>query len=130
MADLSSLRERVRDHGRAVHELAVETMVADLRAGAPGSLGDTVEVDTVESSTGFSTTVRSAPAHARSQDEGTGIYGPAGARIVATGGKPMVFEIDGVTVFAMSTTGVPATRWWSNVMIAERWSAALADALG
>jgi Bacteriophage HK97-gp10, putative tail-component len=55
--------------------------------------------------------VHTAVVYARFQNDGTGIYGPAGRPITPRKSRVLVFDVSGRTVFARSVRGVKGRRY-------------------
>lgn len=132
MADLSALRDRIRERGLLAAGLAGLLFVERLQAAAPvdtGELRDSITLRAEPSYTGDVATVDvdvGAP-HGRYQNDGTGIYGPKGSRI--EGNPLLAFEWKGVKVIVHSVAGSPATHWWDNTATAETWRECVAAGL-
>lgn len=130
-----ALREQVRNRAITAHGVAVQAIMDQVVVDAPGPDTGELERSIGEESVSITantiiSVVAARARHAIWQDQGTGVYGPTGQRITSkTPGKPLVFTIDGVTIFAMSVAGVPPTLFWSRNVTAQRWTAELEAAL-
>lgn len=134
MANLDGLRDRLLQHGvdlvdRAAPIVRDETRAASSRRS--GTLADSIDVVPATGGTLVTTTITAAAPYAQYQDEGTGIYGPTGARIFPTRAKVLVFDwpAAGGTVFARSIAGAPGRHFFHEPMH-DRWHQALLASVG
>lgn len=128
------LRQAVIAAAEQRFDTAVQQLLADVREAAPrrdGTLEDSVgEQARSVTETFITTTVVATAEHASWQDKGTGVYGPNGAPIVPVTAKvlawpaPYARTASGI-MFAPQVQGAPATRFWSDNVNADRWTAAL-----
>lgn len=84
-----------------------------------GTLADSIEASgAVDGGSRITNTVRCGAEYGRYQDEGTGIYGPDGARIVPTNAKVLAFDwaAGGGMTFRASVAGSPGTHFWSDTI--------------
>lgn len=135
MTVVDQLGVKIREHALRLVERAVDAAVVDTQAHASRRTGATVD--------GISRTqpqlqdpyvtcqIVSAEPSSRWQDEGTGIYGPAGMRIFPTHAKALRFDwpAAGGVVFARSVAGSPGKHFFHEPMPA-RWAASLAASAG
>lgn len=109
--DLEDRLERTRQEVEDQTKIAASSRSGDLRAG--------IHCDTwVNAGSRYETTIHSDVDYSSFQDEGTGIYGPTGARITSTGGGPLRFDwpAAGGVVFAWSVAGAPGTHYFHEAM--------------
>lgn len=133
MANLDGLRNAVIERAVARTTRAAGAAVDATRAAASrrsGALAESIEHSTpVVSGERVLTEISATSDHARFQDEGTGIYGPRGARIFPTTAKVLRFysPAAGKVIFARSVAGAPGTHFFHQPM-AARWRDALEGA--
>lgn len=123
MSIADQLRPIVEDRGREIRDKAADDLERGLRESAEphkktGELELGISVTTADLGETLRATARSESPQGDYLEEGTVSHrieprDPAGV---------LVFEIDGMVVFAkhVNHPGTTATRWWSSVM--ERWS--------
>lgn len=127
MTALDTLRQHVIDHALAVAQRAADQTVIATQAAASrrtGALAAGISHDQpVYAEPRVLVTITSAAPYSQYQDEGTGIYGPAGTRIFPRTAKVLRFDwaAAGGIVFARSVAGAPGTHFWSEPMPA-RWA--------
>jgi phage gpG-like protein len=103
---LKAARERIKSGGPGWAPNVTGTpllfktgrLINSLTLGGPGNEADY---------NGNSMTVGTNLPYARYLQEGTGVYGPTGRRIVPKSGKVLAFTINGVPVYARSVEGMP-----------------------
>lgn len=132
--DASGLREKLIDRMNVVADDAVESMFLDMARDAPRDTGNmTNSLDVVNTDNGEGGRVGrrvSCPVeYASWQDEGTGVYGPAGTPITPKSAKVLVFywAKTGKVMYLPSVQGSPATKWWTSKI--ERWVDYVREAL-
>lgn len=117
--DLTQLEEAVRQHALARMTSLAEAFCEGARSRCSrrtGELADSIGHEEEIDGDIVRARVYAAAPYARYQDEGTGLYGPAGDRIYPTSAKVLVFDGIGGTVFAASTAGAPGTHFWSDTV--------------
>lgn len=125
VVDSAHLEGAVRRMAVALVDRLGDEFVATARAGVSRRTGETYEKighdPALETATGATVHVYSHAESSRYQDEGTGIFGPDGARIVSRSGGPLRFDwpAAGGIVFAMSIAGMPGTHFWQDAL--DRW---------
>lgn len=134
MSIADQLAERIKAHGVDLVQQANPVLVEIVREGISrrtGALADGVQTsDPGLADTQVRSTIESRAPYSRYQDEGTGIYGPTGARIFPTHAKVLRFDSPaaGGIVYARSVAGAPGTHFWDKVPAA--WHEALAAVIG
>ena len=141
MASAERLRDALRQRAYAVFTDAAEALRLRVEDAAPvdtGNLRTGITIGPLSEdhhtlSATISAVAYSAEGYdyAKGQNEGTGIYGPRGQRIVPVQAKALVFywkKVGKVVVFP-SVAGSPATHFWDYSVTEEAWSDALASSL-
>lgn len=129
----AQLRQQCRDG----LPLITQSMVDSTRAACSrrtGALAESVQADDwIDEGDRFTTTISAGrglenPDVARFQDEGTGLFGPEGTRILPTTAKVLMFDwpAAGGVVFAKSVAGSPGTHFFEEPMPARYREAAQA----
>lgn len=135
-ADLSGTRARLQQRAVTIVTRAADVAVELTREAASrrgGALADSIThtqpalID--EGLVGCQISV--GVPYGRWQDEGTGIYGPTGARIFPRTARVLRFDwpAAGGVVFARSVAGAPGRHFFHEPMPA-RWRTALATVVG
>lgn len=122
----ANLREKIAAKLEATRQY-VEDATKAAASSRSGALREGIACDTwTDAGTRFETTIRSVAPYSEYQDDGTGIYGPTGARITSTSGKVLRFDwpAAGGVVFAWSVAGAPGTHYFKDAM-PQRFSDAL-----
>lgn len=136
----ANLRERIEQNLPQVSDLMVAATQQDC-SRRTGALADSIMVDDWQNQGNRYTTTISAgrglpdPNVARYQDQGTGLFGPAGVRITPRSAKVLVFDwpAAGGVVFARSVAGSPPTYFFSGPSgdaMSQRFSTALSTVFG
>lgn len=134
MSVVDQLAERVRAHSVALAREAGQLVETQTKAAASRRTGALAEgISTTEPTlqdTRVSQRITSAADYSKFQDQGTGIFGPSGARIFPKTAKAFRFDSPaaGGIVFARSIAGSPGRHFWSP--LPERWHDALAAMAG
>lgn len=132
---VDQLAERVKTHAIALARLADQLTVTETQAAASRRTGALVEgisaTEPTLEGTRVTSTITSAAPYSKFQDEGTGLYGPTGARIFPKTAKALRFDSPaaGGIVFARSVAGAPGRHFWAEPLPA-RWHDALAQMAG
>jgi hypothetical protein len=132
---VDQLGERLKPHwvdlAREAGQLAVtQTQAAVSRRS--GALFDGISTsEPALEDTRVTQQITSAADYSKFQDDGTGIYGPTGARIFPKTAKVLRFDSPaaGGIVFARSVAGSPGRHFFSEPM-AARWHDCLAQNVG
>jgi len=114
--DISGVQTQLQQFARDKADALGAEFVRRAQARAPrrsGAMADAVTYEVVDGGNGPEVRVRCDAEYARWQDEGTGIYGPQGTPIVPRQARVLAWEGQDGMVFAMSSRGSPATRWWA-----------------
>lgn len=122
----ANLREKLAAKLEATRQY-VEDATKAAASSRTGALREGISCDTwVDAGSQFTTSVHSTAPYSEYQDDGTGIYGPTGARITSTSGKVLRFDwpAAGGVVFAWSVAGAPGTHFFHDAM-PQRFSDAL-----
>lgn len=132
VVDISGMRQSVIDRYTQVADDAVQAMFLDMENNAPRDTGEMTQTMTVEvddSDRRIGRRIAAPAEHSSYQDEGTGIYGPAGTPIVPVSAKVLKFywKKSGKVEFRASVLGSPATHWWSERV--ARWADYVAEAM-
>lgn len=130
--DASGLVEKITELGGEELALAADAVVDFARDNVQsrlhrqtGTLEFGIVSDTPrQSGREWVTEVRSQADYSSYQDEGTGIYGPTGQRIIPVSSKALVFYWPsgprGADVYAFaSVAGSPATHFWTDAL--DQW---------
>jgi len=109
--DMTQVEEAIREKAREWTKAAGDEFVTLAKDRAPRKTGDLIESieagDVEESGDSYSVTVECGAEYGLFQDEGTG----------GSEGNPLlVWEDGGELIFARRTSGVPATRFWSDTV--------------
>lgn len=114
--------ERAADLGTAFVERAREYVPRKT-----GALSDSIEASDAHADGDAATvTVTVGEEYGIYQDQGTGVFGPSGTRIVPLNpGGVLVWEDGGETIFARSVEGSPATKFWERTV--NEWSLTVAE---
>ena len=129
------LQDKIRVHAVDVVRTAGPLMTEMIRGAESRRTGAMADATTVTEPSLTSDRVtceaRVDVEYATWQEEGTGIYGPVGARIFPTRAKVLVFDwpAAGGTVFARSIAGAPGRHFFYD-QNPERWYDSLAASLG
>lgn len=132
---VDQLRTRISDHAVDLATTATQLVVEQTQQAASRRTGALAEGITGTQPALAETQVRSqitsAADYSLYQDEGTGIYGPSGARIFPTSAKALRFDwpAAGGIVFAKSIAGSPGTHFWAEPL-PERWHNAIFESAG
>lgn len=127
---VDQLRTHVQAHALDLVDRALEVTVNNTKAAASrrsGTLADGISASQPAlAETRIQAEIISAADYSRFQDDGTGIYGPTGARIFPRTAKALRFDwpAAGGIVFAKSIAGSPGTHFFHEPMGA-RWHDAL-----
>ena len=122
MTILAQLEQAVHAYADDRTNAARAEIAHRIRQNAPrfsGQLADSIEVDAfTRSGTVYQARAHADAPQARWTDEGTGVYGPSGARIFPRNGRALTFYwpggFAGPGVYSFrSVAGQPAQRWWS-----------------
>lgn len=135
MGAVDQLREQViPDHAvdlvRRAADLCVQR-TQDAASRRTGALVDGIShSEPILADPYVSCTITSAADYSSFQDQGTGIFGPSGMRIMPVNAKVLRFDwaAYGGVAFFRSVAGSPGTHFWSPMP--ERWRDALQDSAG
>lgn len=123
MSDIvEQLTALIQQRAVVLVRLAADTAVAMTQAGTSrrtGELADGISHDEPVLSDPYVTcNITSAATYSSFQNEGTGLFGPSGARIFPTSAKALRFDwpAAGGIVFAKSVAGSPGTHFWDRLV--------------
>ncbi len=144
MAVIDQLRDRIADHALVIVQRAADLTVERTKDAASRDTGELVEgishSDPVLTGSWVMCEITSAAPYSKYQDEGTGIFGPTGQRIVSQKGGPLAFVWPGNIAaqvsatnpqglsFFMSVAGSPGRHFFHDAM-PDRWRTALAESI-
>ena len=132
---IDTLKVHVQDHAVLLATRALQVVVSETQQAASrrtGALADSISAPPpVLTETRVTTQITAAADYARFQDEGTGVYGPTGARIFPKSAKALRFDwaAAGGIVFAKSVAGAPGRHFFHEPM-PERWHSAIFESSG
>ena len=130
--DTSRIKRAVQEYALQRAETLADRFVEVARGYAPRRTSrgaDSIEVASVApSSSGVRIQITVGEQYMRFQNEGTGVYGPAGRPITPKNGNVLVFDslIGGGLVFARSVRGTEPTHFWDRAV--DQWPRIVADA--
>lgn len=134
MSVIEQLTQHLGEHAVRVVERALPLVVERTKAlesRRTGALADSTHAtQPALNETRVQSEMRVDVEYARWQNEGTGIYGPTGARIFPRSAKVLVFDwpAAGGVVFARSVAGSPGRHFWDDMP--SRWADALHESIG